>query len=110
MTLRFIAAKIDLRLCRTQVREFLQKHLQPSTEDGGCLLFEPEPGQQIQLYLSHEGEDEKLVDNIGVCIPYPCLESLGDRAFQICFSIADHFGWQVFDCQVGDYIKREDIG
>ncbi|MDD5259201.1 MAG: hypothetical protein PHD29_04495 [bacterium] len=95
-------------LPKDEIKKFLQNRFQPMSEDATGLSYWPEPDQQIQFYLGHGDEEKDFINNISICVPYPCFERLGDKVFDVCFIIAEHLGWQVFDNQLGKYIKRED--
>ena len=53
----------------------------------------------------YTGESE-AIDSIGVSVPAAFTGSSGEQALLLCFQIADHLGWQVFDEQLGDYLDK----
>jgi hypothetical protein len=49
--------------------------------------------------------DAETIDSVGVSIPAAFSKS-SESALLLCFQIADHLGWQVFDEQLGDFLDK----
>jgi hypothetical protein len=63
--------------------------------DAGRPLF-------VQIYA---GESD-TIDSVDVSVPAAFSGASGDQALLVCFQIAEHLGWQVFDPQLGDFLDR----
>lgn len=54
--------------------------------------------QRILIYAG----DSAQVDWIGISVPASFSGASSNNALRLCFQIAKHFGWQVFDEQLGN--------
>ena len=64
-------------------------------------------GDKRRRLLVHiyTGETD-AIDSIGVSVPAAFTGSSGEQALLLCFQIAEHLGWQVFDPQLGDFLDK----
>ena len=73
-------------------------------------LYEPNSSIHVEIDLvSVSEEDVGSISSICVLVPYPVLATSGESALKMCFAIAEHLGWRVFDEQTGDYVSSDDI-
>lgn len=46
------------------------------------------------------------IGSVGVSVPAAFTGASGEQSLLLCFQIAEHLGWQVFDPQVGDLLDK----
>ena len=59
-----------------------------------------------RLFVHIYTGDSEAIDSIGASVPAAFTGSSGEQALLLCFQIADHLDWQVFDEQLGDYLDK----
>src|SRR5438270_903845 len=66
--------------------------------------YSDRPGRMfMNIYI----EDAPEIDGIGVSVPAAFSGTSGEAALLLCFKIAEQFGWEVFDEQLGDFLQKE---
>jgi hypothetical protein len=85
---------------RAAVESFIASLPGVRQESSGAFAF-GDKRRRLFVHISTGNSD--TIDSIGVSVPAAFTGSSGERALPLCFQIAEHLGWQVFDPQVGDF-------
>lgn len=92
------------------VESFLQSYHTTNRVDRNQWIHEPSSSIHVEIALVPANEDDPdTINSIGVGVPYPLLSAAGEPALLLCFALAQHLGWRVFDEQVGDYVDPADM-
>jgi hypothetical protein len=73
--------------------------------DGVFAYGKPSPRVFVHIYTGQE----EIIDSIGVSVPAAYSNSSQKAALLLCFKIAEHLDWHVFDQQLGDYLDKNTI-
>src|SRR5258708_20018940 len=65
---------------------------------------------QGRMFMSIYADDTPKVEGISVSVPAAFSGTSGEAALLLCFNIAEHFGWGVFDEQLGEFLGKETLG
>lgn len=66
-------------------------------------------GGKGSIFMSVYLDDSPEIRDISISVPAAFTGSSGKAALLLCFRIADHLGWGVFDEQVGDFLNKETL-
>ncbi len=88
---------------RSQVDSFIASLPGVRKESPGVFAYGDKRGRLfVHIYT---GESD-TIDSVGVSVPAAFSGASGEQALLLCFQIAEHLGWQVFDEQLGDYLDK----
>src|SRR5262249_35578086 len=60
-----------------------------------------------RMFMSIYTDDAPKVEAVSVSVPAAFSGTSGEAALLLCFKIADHLGWGVFDEQLGNFLDAE---
>jgi hypothetical protein len=91
---------------RAQVESFIESlpHVKRESE-GICAYGKPSSRMFVHIYTG----EEEAIDSIGVSVPAAHSGSSQKAALLLCFKIAEHLKWEVFDQQLGDYLDKKTV-
>jgi hypothetical protein len=87
---------------RAAVESFIASLPDVRRESNGVFAYGDE---RRRLFAHIYTGDTATIDSIGVSVPAAFSKS-SEQALSLCFQIAEHLDWQVFDEQVGDYLDK----
>lgn len=88
-------------VARTRVEAFLASLPGVRQEGSGVFAYGDKRRRfQVHLFI---GETDQI-NSVGISVPAAFTGASGEQALLLCFQIAEHLGWQVFDPQIGDYL------
>src|SRR3954467_11885776 len=64
-------------------------------------------GGKGALFMSIDVDDSPEVSGISISVRAAFSGSTGEVALLLCFRIAEHLGWAVFDEQIGDFLEKD---
>ncbi len=64
-------------------------------------------GGKGTIFMSIYIDDAPKVEGISISVPAAFTGTSGEAALLLCFQIADHLGWGVFDEQLGDFLEKD---
>ena len=88
---------------RAQVESFIGSLPHVKRENDGVFAY-GKPSSRMCVHI-YTGEEE-TIDSIGVSVPAANSNSSQEAALLLCFKIAEHLDWHVFDQQLGDYLDK----
>jgi hypothetical protein len=94
------------QLNREQIESFIASL--PGVRRDGAQVF-AYTGGQGNIFMSIYVDDSADGRHITVSVPGAFTGSSGEAALLLCFRIADHLGWEVFDEQSGDILKKDTL-
>lgn len=88
---------------RSSVEAFIVSIPGVRQENPGVFAYADE---RRRLHASIYTGEADTIGSVGVSVPAAFTGSSGEPALLLCFEIAEHLGWQVFDPQVGDFLAK----
>lgn len=88
---------------RLQVDSFIASLPGVRQESPGVFAY---GDKRRRLFVHIYTGETDAIDSVGVSVPAAFPGSSGEQALLLCFQIAEHLGWQVFDPQRGDYLDK----
>jgi hypothetical protein len=88
---------------RLQVDSFIASLPGVRLESPGVFAY---GDKRRRLFVHIFTGETDAIDSVGVSVPAAFMGSSGEQALLLCFQIAEHLGWQVFDPQLGDYLDK----
>lgn len=89
-----------------QVESFISSL--PGVRRDGAKTFAYTGGKGT-LFMSIYVDDSPEVRVISISVPTAFSGSSGEAALLLCFRIADHLGWGVFDEQIADFLEKDTL-
>src|SRR5436190_5326627 len=103
LTIQPKEAKADA-VNRERVESFISSL--PGVRRDGANAFAYKGGKGT-LFMNIYVDDTPEVRGISISVPAAFSGSSGEAALLLCFRIADHLGWGVFDEQIGDFLEKD---
>src|SRR3954468_2593914 len=85
---------------KEQIESFIASLPGVRRDGPNTFAYSDRPGR---MFMNIYTEDAQEIDSIGVSVPAAFSGTSGEAALLLCFKIAEQFGWEVFDEQLGDF-------